>query len=178
MQRLLLIAALAVIAIPAAHAQIPEGYVGAGLTESTIGDVFRLHRDFDMSTSWKLFAGVRPIPPLGLEMNYMDFGSQTHSFNNTYADAHAFTAFAVGFLPVPLPFLEVFGKAGASRWTLGGHTYSSLFSIDDHGTSFAWGGGAQFHFGAFGARLEYEQFDVRDASQIRAVTAGVMFNFL
>ena len=178
MHRLLLVAAPILAAVPVAQAQIPEGYVGAGVTESTIGDIFRTHRDFDMNTGWKLFGGVRPIPPLGLEMNYMDLGSQTHSFSNTYADAHAFTAFAIGFLPLPLPFLELYGKAGASRWSLSGHTDSSLFAIDDHGTNFAWGGGAQFHFGALGARLEYEQFDVRDASAIRAVTAGVMFSFL
>jgi len=49
-------------------------------------------------------------------------------------------------------------KAGAARWNLSGHTDSSLFAIDDHGTDFAWGGGAQAHFGALGLRLEYEQF--------------------
>ena len=45
-----------------------------------------------------------------------------------------------------------FGKAGAARWKFNGHTDSSLFAIDDQGTDFAWGGGAQAHFGAAGLK--------------------------
>jgi hypothetical protein len=110
----------------------------------------------------------------------MDLGSKSRSFGFTdfHADAHAFSAFAVGFVPLPLPFLDVFGKAGAARWSLNERGNSSLFAIDDHGTDFAWGGGAQAHFGALGVRLEYEQFNVRNTDGVKAVSLDVMFHFL
>ena len=179
---------LAIGATSASYAQwegplpSPDAYVGAGITQAQIDDIFGSGHDLNLNdTAWKLYAGFRPIPQVGVEANYMDLGSETrHYFDGTvnHADAHAFSAFAVGFLPLPIPFVELFGKAGAARWDLSGHTYPSLFALDDHGTDFAWGGGAQAHFGALGLRLEYEQFNVRDADDVRAVSFDVSFHFL
>jgi hypothetical protein len=162
----------------------PDAYVGAGVTQAQIDNIFGSGHDLDLNhTAWKLFAGIRPIPNFGVEANYMDLGGETrHYFDGTssHADAHAFSAFAVGFLPLPFPVevVELFGKAGAARWDLSEHTNPSLFALDDHGTDFAWGGGAQAHFGALGIRLEYEQFNVRDADNVRAVSFDVSFHFL
>jgi hypothetical protein len=167
-----------------AHAQFggPDAYVGAGVTQARVDDIFGSGHSLDLNnTAWKIYAGIRPIPLFGVEANYMDLGGETrHYFDGTvsHADAHAFSAFAVGFLPLPLPFVDVFGKAGAARWDLSGHTYPSFFALDDHGTDFAWGGGAQAHFGALGLRLEYEQFNVRDANDVKAVSFDVSFHFL
>jgi hypothetical protein len=177
-----LLATTLALGATAAYADAPAAYVGAGVTQARIDDIFGTGQDRDLNnTAWKAFAGFRPIPPLAIEADYMDLGNDTRHFgfgNDTHAAAHAFAAYAVGFLPLPLPFVDIFGKAGAARWNLSGHTNSSLFAIDDHGTDFAWGGGAQVHYGAFGARLEYEQFQVRNTDGVKAVTVGVMFNFL
>ena len=183
--RKFLFAATLLLGATAAYAQLPDVYVGAGVTQARIDNVFDSGRNFDLNnTAWKAFVGIRPIPFFGVEANYMDLGSGTRRFgsNNFYytpnLDAHAFSAFAVGFFPLPLPFVDLFGKAGAARWTLDGHDYSSLFSLDDHGTDFAWGGGAQAHFGPLGLRLEYEQFNVRNTDGVKAVSFDVSYHFL
>jgi len=64
-----------------------------------------------------------------------------------------------------------------ARWTLDGHDNASLFALDDHGTDSAWGGGAQAHFGALGLRLEYEQFNVRNAEGAKLVSFDVAMAF-
>jgi len=184
MRNLLIIATLA-LATTTAHAQLPDAYVGAGVSQARIDNVFGSGTDFNLNnTAWKAFVGVRPIPFLGVEANYMDLGTQSRNFgfdgyyDRGHVDAHAFSAFAVGFVPLPLPFVDVFGKAGAARWNFNGHTDSSLFAIDDHGTNFAWGGGAQAHWGPLGLRLEYEQFDVPNTDGVKAVSFDVMYHLL
>lgn len=192
MRKLLLAAALVLFGT-AAYAQLPDVYVGAGVSRAHLDDIFGsdgLGHHFDLhNTAWKAFVGVRPIPFLGVEANYMDLGRQSGSFGfnginstPTRVDAHAFSAFAVGFLPLPLPVpgigVDLFGKAGAARWSLNGRTTPSLFTLDDHGTDFAWGGGAQAHFGPLGVRLEYEQFNVANTSGAKVVSLDVAYHFL
>src|SRR5712671_2447865 len=116
--RNLLIAAtlpLAAAATTVAHAQLPglpDAYVGAGISQARIDDIFGSGRDFDLNnTAWKAFVGVRPLPFLGVEANYMDLGSESRRFGfggfseRGHVDAHAFSAFAVGFVPLPLPIV-------------------------------------------------------------------------
>jgi hypothetical protein len=185
MRKVLFAAILFVGGSGAAYAQLPDAYVGAGVSQARLDDIFGSGRDFDLNnTAWKAFVGVRPIPFLGFEADYMDLGGQSRDFGfqganyRAHVDAHAFSAFAVGFVPLPVPFLDVFGKAGLARWTLDGHDNSSLFALDDHGTDFAWGGGAQAHFGALGLRLEYEQFNVRNTDGAKVVSFDVAWHFL
>ena len=183
--RKFLLAASLLLATSGAYAQLPDAYIGAGVSQARMDDIFGSGRDFDLNnTAWKAFVGIRPIPFLGIEANYMDLGRESHRFGfngvdyRAHVDAHAFSAFAVGFLPLPVPFLDIFAKAGAARWTLDGHDNSSLFALDDHGTDFAWGGGAQAHFGPLGLRLEYEQFNVRDTDGAKVVSFDVAWHFL
>jgi hypothetical protein len=168
-----------------AYAQLPDAYVGAGISQARLDNIFGTGSDFDLNhTAWKAFVGVKPLPFLGVEANYMDLGSESKCFgfgafsDQAHAEAHAFSAFAVGFVPLPVPFVDIFGKAGLARWNLSGHTDSSLFAIDDHGTDFAWGAGAQTRFGALGLRLEYEQFNVRNTDGAKVVSLDVSFHFL
>ena len=179
--RKLLLAATLIFGATAAYAQLPDAYVGAGVSQTRLSNLFGSGNSLDLNnTAWKALVGVRPLPFVGVEANYMDLGSKSRSFGFTdfHANAHAFSAFAVGFLPLPLPFVDVFGKAGAARWSLNTRDNSSLFALDDHGTDFAWGGGAQARFGALGVRLEYEQFNVRNSSRVKAVSLDAMFHFL
>jgi hypothetical protein len=181
-----LFAAILMLGATGAYAQLPDAYVGAGISQARINDIFHSGHDFDLNNAaWKAFVGVRPIPFLGVEANYMDLGSQSHRFgfsgyqsSDGHVNAHAFSAFAVGFFPLPVPFMDVFGKAGAARWTLNGHDNSSLFALDEQGTDFAWGGGAQAHFGPLGLRLEYEQFNVRNTNGVKAASFDVSWHFL
>jgi opacity protein-like surface antigen len=158
-------------------------YVGGGVTQAkldNIGDDFDTGdlNDFEIdNTAWKIIAGFRPIDVFAIEADYMDLGDERRtvggvSFN---ADAKAFAAYAVGFLPIPV--VDLYAKAGLARWDT---TISSagLFDIDDSGTEFAYGAGVQLNLGAFGARLEYEQFDVDHTDGVELLTLGATWTFL
>jgi hypothetical protein len=78
-----------------------------------------------------------------------------------------------------VPYLDVFGKAGLARWQSSGSTSfggPGLFSLSDEGTQFAWGIGAQAHVGNFGARLEYENFSIRNTNGANIVSLSVFLN--
>jgi subtilisin family serine protease len=185
MRKLLIAATLLLGGVTAAYAQLPDAYVGAGVSSAQIDNIADIGHDYKLNNaSWKALVGIKFPPYLGVEADYLDLGSDSRSFgfggfgDRTHVDAHAFAAFAVAYAPLPVPFLDVFGKLGAARWTLNGHDDASLFAIDDHGTDFAWGVGAQGHMGPLGLRLEYEQFDVRNTDGARVVSFDVMYHFL
>ena len=164
-------------------------YAGAGLSNDKVDDVTHTGVPFGdiKKTSWKVFAGVRPLHVLGIEADYMDLGNHTQTLigGTTSTDAKAFAAYGVGFLPLPVPWLDVFGKAGVARWKLSGDANSagtlppsSFFAFSDRGTDFAWGVGAQAHFGNIGGRLEYERFDIPSTNGARIFSLSVVLSFL
>ncbi len=174
MRRLLPVIVLA-LGANAAHA---DGflYAGGGISKSKISDIASQGTNFaDIdSTSWKVFAGFRPISPFAIEADYLDLGSDSGTH------AKAFAAYGVGFLPIPVPFLDVFGKAGLSRVKIDGSAAAPLppVSFSTSGTEFAWGGGAGVHLGNFGARLEYERFIIPNTNGANVVSLDVYVNFL
>jgi len=168
MRRLLPVTVL-VLAASAAHADTELLYVGAGISRDNLSAIAATNSSLN-ATSWKALAGVRPISVLAVEADYLDLGSQTRSLfdTSTHLQYKAFGAYAVGFAPIPgARYLDVFGKAGLMRWSLSGSTTllpSTVFSLSDNGTEFAWGVGGQVHVGNIGGRLEYEDFHVRNTS--------------
>jgi opacity protein-like surface antigen len=177
-----LLASVLALATGAAHADDLLGlYAGAGIVRANMEDVF--HTNFDIhNTAWKVYAGLRPIgSPLGLDIDYVDIGNRTAgTFKGlAHADAKAFSAFAVGYLPIPVPNIDVYGKAGLARWQFSGqYTYPGLFSVSDHGTDFAWGVGGQVHlFDRFAVRVEYEHFNVTEADDVQLYSLGVSYTF-
>src|SRR5580704_16774673 len=69
-------------------------------------------------TGWKAVMGVRPLSMVGAELEYIDFGRgngtipSTFQIGNVQGDlrAHAGALFGVGYLPLPLPLLDVYAK--------------------------------------------------------------------
>jgi hypothetical protein len=181
MRKLLSLTALALVA-GVAHAD-PDLYVGAAVTKTKIGNVFQSGLDTD-NTDWKAIVGFKPpLFPVGAEAEYLDLGSQTRLFANAggigvHSDAKAFAAYAVGYLPLPLPIVSFFGKAGLARWELSGSSQPGLFSLSDHGTQFTWGVGAQAHYGKFAGRLEYERFNISNTDGANVVSLGVTYTLL
>ena len=121
-------------------------------------------------TGFKAIAGLRLLDSFGVELNYADHGSASlpsgiacvalvgvNCPSTTYVDATTTSAFAVGFLDFPL--LDLFAKAGVSL-ARGEVRTPGLpsFGFSETDTNFAWGAGAQAHFGSLGARAEYERF--------------------
>ncbi len=179
MRKLLLALAL-VLAAGAAQADDEMFYIGAGISRDNLKDITATASDLN-STDWKIWAGFRPISMFAVEADYIDLGSQTinTAVSSTHVDYKAFAGYAVGFLPIPVPYLDVFGKAGLARWnSSGGSSFpgGGFFSLSDEGTEFAWGIGTQAHVGNFGARLEYENFSIRNTNGANIVSLSVFLN--
>jgi opacity protein-like surface antigen len=157
-------------------------YIGAGLGRATLNDAqFDQYGDFfhhfdGQPLGWNAVVGIRPIPFLGAEAEYIDFGS-THAgagpayLANGYSqqflggDVHdrAAAVFAVGYLPVPIPWIEPFGKLGFGQvWqhsSFGGnYNQQQIYGSETtHPSGAAYGGGLQFHFQQLAVRAQYER---------------------
>ncbi len=181
MRKILLIALLA-FAGARAHASIfgLDAYAGAGLMRTSVnrlyGTDFHIH-----DVSWKALAGVR-LTLLGAELDYYHLGSDSGSFDglgSVSARARAVAAYVVGYLPLPLPVIDVYGKLGLDRWQLSGDSArASLFRASRRGTQLAWGVGAQAHFGHLAGRLEYERLNIASTGGAHIVSLSVVFDFL
>lgn len=179
MRLLLPILALSLAGATAAQAAEKGFYLGGGISKAKVGDVFDTGLDLD-DTAWKAIAGFRPLDLVSVEASYMDLGSERRSFGPVIAnaDAKAFAAHALLFLPIPVPFLGVYGKAGFARWDLDGDVSSNIARFDKSGTEFAWGAGAQFSFGRLSARVEYDNFDIANTDGVDLYTVGATWTFL
>jgi len=182
-----------------AFADNPLGfYVGAGVGESQIrsDDSYYGYPGYynDYQFAWQGIVGIRPIRLIGLEAEYIDFGQpyrhNRYDFNISGSDSHptAPALFAVGYLPLPLPFLDVFAKAGAARLStnltdfvqqpcVAGSPCPYFVPTDRHqviNTRLAYGAGVQskFPFGLI-VRGEYQrissQYGDPDALMVSAL---------
>jgi hypothetical protein len=156
-------------------------YVGAGLGRATLNDAgfdsFDYYDHYDgQPLGWEALVGIRPIPFLGAEAEYIDFGSTHLGYGPSYysggyaqqfqgGDTHdrAAAIFAVGYLPVPIPWIEPFGKLGFGQiWQH--NTFDGIYngvassgSQTTHPSGAAYGGGVQFHIQQFAVRAQYER---------------------
>lgn len=147
-------------------------YVGAAVGRSNVrGDASPLGSpgEFDRGDfAWKIGAGVRPIPVLGAEVEYMDFGHPNDlasSYGRASVRAHALAAFGVGYLPLPLPILDIYGKVGIA------HLYRAIdatpacapgcttaaYAASSNESDLAYGAGVQAKFSSLALRAEYER---------------------
>jgi hypothetical protein len=195
-----LLAILAVGACGASTAALADNlagfYLGAGVGYSTVRSddaAYGLPGYFnDHQTAWKAIAGVRPIPFLGAEFEYIDFGHPSHdygnynSFANYGYDSHprASALFGVGYLPLPIPFVDVYAKAGVARLqtdvtTIVNNCPAGLTCVvpfysrhDQTYDRFAYGVGVQSKYWGLTFRAEYErissQFGDPDAVTVSA----------
>lgn len=194
-------------AVPAhAATNLLDFYVGAALGHARLRakDSGLLPADslgsFDRSAfAYQIMAGVRGLYLLGAEVDYFDFGSGrvapawsgagtlTHARMSQKGEA----AFAVLYLPVPV--IDFYIKAGVARLTT--HLSASANypgcvpplqciafvpqsgSVDTSETTFAAGAGAQWQFGDWAVRAEYERFTAL-GEHPDLVTLGVTHSFL
>jgi hypothetical protein len=143
-------------------------YLGAaaGQGQVTMGAPGISTADFSGNhTAYQFVAGVRPISLIGGELAYIDFGHTSGALGSFTADAkiNGTAGFGLLYLPIPLPFLDLYAKVGAAhlKSTIEGTApLVGHFRIDASGTRPAAGVGAQLKFGSLAVRAEYERFDV------------------
>jgi opacity protein-like surface antigen len=184
---------IGVAAIPAHAADLLGLYVGGAGGQATLrvddaslsGKVGApSSQPFSFSkhvAGWKVQLGFRPVSFVGGEVEYIDFGQGTTSFDRVNSvtalyysintDAKAASVLGVLYLPLPVPGVDIYGKAGVARLetkSSGGGTYGCLFDCssysgtfyrDDTQNRFAYGAGAQVKIGTFAIRVEYERID-------------------
>jgi hypothetical protein len=144
--------------------------------------------------AWKVFAGIRPLAPLGLEAEFIDFGNPStgaaYSYSHATSDAKAGAVFAVGYLPMPLPLLDVFAKVGVARLDqnttidyptacVAGHACAQYFGVlrqDVWTTAVAYGGGLQAKFGPLAVRAEYERIS-GNSGEPDIISVGASWTF-
>jgi opacity protein-like surface antigen len=83
-----------------------------------------------------------------------------------------------GFVLVflPLPVIDVYGKAGLVSWKT--DASAPGLSLSSSGSDFALGAGLQFHLGSLAVRLEYEALNVSELAQPTILTLGATYTFL
>jgi opacity protein-like surface antigen len=135
-------------------------------------------------TGWKAILGLRPLSVIGAEAEYIDFGSASGSASipamalsgglNAAVTSHpkAPAVFAMGYLPIPLPYLDIFAKAGAASLKSSVNASAKVtcpislpcfpifvppYSASASSTRFAYGAGLQVKVAGLAVRAEYER---------------------
>ena len=151
------------------------GSVGPSNVRTAIAPAFQFPGyDFDQSsTGWKALIGVRPIPLIAAELTYVDFGHPRVS-PNPYLEVDALqraqTLSGLVFAPIPLPMIDLYGRAGVARLQSSGTPYvrcpPGLFCpvfpdlhFNRTNTDFLYGAGAQWKISALAVRVEYERIN-------------------
>jgi opacity protein-like surface antigen len=166
-------------------------YMGAGIGHSHVRNDVNFGPLFPVGfsttgtkTGWKAILGVRPVSIIGAEAEYLDFGSASASAGipattlsaglNATVSSHpkAAALFAMGYLPIPLPSLDVFAKAGATRLKSSVNATAQAtcpislpciqiivppYSASRTDTRFAYGAGLQVKVAGLAVRAEYER---------------------
>jgi opacity protein-like surface antigen len=161
---------------------IGQSEMGADVPGFTGGEFRQRHSAFQVGV------GLRPIALFGAEIAYVDLGHPGGSIDSLPADmtTRGAAAFAIVYLPIPLPAFDFYAKAGAARLQSKLNSTNSRgplplictvefgcahepgpFPISRTDTSFAAGAGAQYSFGSWTLRAEYERFNVSGSNPNR-----------
>ncbi|HEY2807683.1 MAG TPA: porin family protein [Steroidobacteraceae bacterium] len=151
---------------PALAEEVLGIYVGAGVGRTDLRqDDYQIDGH---ATGWKLLAGWRPLSLVGVEAEYTDLGSRSVTTDggatHVSTNAKAAAAYVVGYLPVPLPWIDVYGKVGAAKVKANTSAYCTQClakppDFDSSKSGVAFGAGVQLKSGRWAARLDYERFD-------------------
>lgn len=137
--------------------------------------------------AFKVMLGARPISLAGAEIAYIDFGKPSGNLFGFPADTSIRGAAGFGILYLPVPIVDVYAKVGIARLvsTVNGSVCSPCacgfcqhsFQLNRTNTSGAGGVGAQYKFGSWAVRAEYERFNAAGGNP-RLLSAGITWSFL
>jgi len=164
-----------VLGAASAQAGVPgvDLYMGVGLGQSNAdvsADDLAVPSFDKKDMAWKLFVGGRFLSFVGAELDYIDLGKPKGS--GVDIKYKGLAGYGLFYLPIPLPILDIYAKAGLARIDV---NPSFAASTDD--TKFAYGAGLQLKFGSFAIRGEYERFKV-ESTKPSMLSVGFSKSFL
>lgn len=167
----MVLGALSSIALAVAHADNTGFYVAGSVGVANVQYDASTFYASSNSVAYQVAAGYRPLRVFSGEFQYSGFPRAFNGIN--YADTYGLGVFGVGYLPIPL--VQVYGKLGVVDWRTSAHQPGHSFSRT--GANAAYGVGIGTSWGALGARVEYQRFDVPRASQMQLTTVGLVWSF-
>jgi opacity protein-like surface antigen len=184
--RLITIFAAAVLAcgMTAARADNERGlYLGVGVGQfnvevDDIDTTDELEEAFDSDdTVFKVFAGYRFNPFIGVEVDYIDLGGPEDTVENVKvkAEINGVAPYLIG--TVPLGPIEGFARVGYYFYDVE-ISGQDLGSVDDSGEDLVYGVGVGLTlFEHLHARLEYEIIDVSEVDDANAIWLSGAWRF-
>jgi Outer membrane protein beta-barrel domain len=197
---LLMLATLLLLAQPSGNAMAGDFfglYVGGAIGQSRVEatetaclcDLFPriVTEEFDKKhLAFQAMLGVRPISLVGAEIDYLDFGRPGGEAFGFPASESIKGAAAFGVLYLPVPIVDIYLKAGVARLESAvKYSYCSpcacnvclnAIQLDRTNTSGAGGIGAQYKFGSWAVRAEYERFNAAGGNP-SLLSAGITWTF-
>jgi hypothetical protein len=200
---LLLLATLGLLMRPSSHAVAEELlglYVGGAIGQSRVVEAADTKCDCDLDPgtivteefdkthlAFQVALGVRPISLLGAEIDYIDLG-KPHAVANTFPESASINGLAAfGFLYLPVPVVDIYLKAGVARLNstlrfsycgpCSCNPCLNTIQLNHTNTSGVGGIGAQYKFGKWAVRTEYERFNAAGGHP-SLLSAGVTWSFL
>lgn len=174
--------------VPAQADEVLGVYVGGAIGQSEVQVDSVSFNGHD--AGWKALIGVRAVDVFGGEAEYVDLGRPhgTIAAGNVQATATGPAVFGVAYLPLPLPYLDLYAKAGLANIqekatvTLGSGVGTCAQGVSCAGFSrsesqFAWGAGSQIKSGSMAVRAEFEQFRL-SGGNVSFATIGFYWTFL
>jgi hypothetical protein len=199
---LLLLATLVLLVTPSGNAVAEDLlglYVGGAIGQSRVVEAAEtaclcdldpgtvITEKFDKThLAFQGVLGARPISLVGAEIDYIDFGKPDGQANTFPVSASIKGVAAFGVLYLPVPVVDIYLKAGVARLesTLK-YSYCgpcacnfclNSIRLDRTNTSGAGGVGAQYRFGSWAVRGEYERFNAAGGNP-SLLSAGITWTF-
>jgi hypothetical protein len=156
-------------------------YLGGAVGHADVRSTVRTEPTYELDksdTGWKVLVGARPLRMFAAELEYVDFGhSRSTSYVGSFISESNTLQRAAGlsglvYLPIPLPLLEIYARAGVARLESSGGNQvvcnprlpcpflvvaPSSFNRTD--TDLLYGAGLQAKLPAVAVRLEYERIN-------------------
>jgi opacity protein-like surface antigen len=184
------VAALTLLLLPLPGARAADtfglylgGAFGQARVEASLPNAAQFREDH---SAFKIMAGLRPIPVLGAEIAYVDFGhpDRLAGFGPPgSSDVSMKGAAAFGMFYIPVPWVDVYAKGGFARLQSTANVNCPVCAnlvafppLRRTDTSWAAGAGAQFKLGAAGIRAEYERFNAAGGNPY-LVSLGATWTF-
>jgi opacity protein-like surface antigen len=140
------------------------GAVGQARVDASLPNADQFREDH---SAFKIMAGLRPIPVLGAELEYVDFGHPGRFNGIGGSDVSMKGAAAFGMFYLPVPLVDVYAKGGLARLQSTANVNPCLMCLNPvafpprRSTNTSWTGaaGVQFKLGSVAVRGEYERFN-------------------